>query len=177
MSTIDLYTEHYRLRLMTPAMVTSRWVEWSSDSAIMRQLNAKTKKLSKADIQNYVAASTAKKLAIVGIFRRSDGDHVGIYEVLFDQTHRNANLDILIDINRYGLSDVLTETNPVLLAHLQQRFGADKAAIVIPKTYVAMIRYMAEAGWKQEGILRVEYPPARGGQRIDGLQFGKILKI
>ena len=100
-----------------------------------------------------------------------------VYEVLFDQTHRNANLDILIDITRYGLSDVLTETNPVLLAHLQQRFGADKAAIVIPKTYVAMIRYMAEAGWKQEGILRVEYPPARGGQRIDGLQFGKILKL
>lgn len=175
MSTIDLVTENFRLSLMKPEMVTDRWVEWTNDRVIMRQINSKPKKLSKSDIQNYVLDATLKRRAIVGIFRRVDQEHVGLYEILFDQAHRNVNFDILIDFKRFSLPAVIDETLTALMNDVKLRFGAEKAVILAPESYSELILYLERSDWHREGILRSEFPNANGAKRLDGLHFGKIL--
>ena len=91
--TIDLFTPNYRLRLMTPAMVTDRWIGWTADRSLMNKLNSKTLKLKKADVQRYVASVVGGQRTIVGIFRLTDGDHAGLYEIALDRRHRIASLD------------------------------------------------------------------------------------
>lgn len=174
-TTIDLFTPNYRLRLMTPAMVTDRWVSWTADKSLMAKLNSKTLKLKKPDVQRYVASAIAGRRAIIGIFRLTDGDHAGLYEIALDQRHRIANLDVLVDLKRYRLHEVLTETDPVLLAHLKIRFGVQKAAAMVPATFVDAIRHFETAGWLREGVLRAEYPAVEAGKRVDVVQFGQLL--
>jgi hypothetical protein len=172
---IDLFTPNYRLRLMTPAMVTDRWVGWTADRSLMNKLNSKTLKLKKADIQRYVASVTSGRRAIIGIFRLADGDHVGLYEIALDHRHRVANLDVLIDLKRYSLNDVLSETDPVLLADLKNRFGVHKAAAMVPITFKEAIGHFESAGWLKEGVLRAEYPAVEEGKRTDAVHFGQLL--
>jgi hypothetical protein len=173
--TIDLLTPNYRLRLMTPAMVTDRWVGWTADKSLMGKLNSKTLKLKKPDVQRYVASAIAGRRAIVGIFRLTDGDHAGLYEIALDRRHRIASLDILVDLKRYGLREVLTETDPVLLADLKNRFGVEKASVMVPVTFVEAIRHFESAGWMKEGLLRAEYPAVEEGKRTDVVHFGQLL--
>lgn len=173
--TIDLFTPNYRLQLMTPAMVTDRWVGWTADRSLMGKLNSKTLKLKKADLQRYVSSAIAGKRAIVGIFRLTDGDHAGLYEIALDRRHRIASLDILVDLKRYSLHGVLSETDPVLLADLKNRFGVQKASAMIPATYVDAIRHFESDGWLKEGVLRAEYPGVEAGKRTDAVHFGKLL--
>ena len=175
MSTIDIVTENFRLCLMKPEMVTDRWVEWTNDRSIMRQINSKPKKLNKSDIQNYVLHATLNRRAIIGIFRRLDHEHVGLYEILFDQAHRNANFDVLIDFKRFNITDVIDETLPALVNDVKKRFGAEKAVILAPESYSELLRYLEGSDWQREGVLRSEFPNANGAKRLDGLQFGKIL--
>lgn len=174
-ATIDLFTPNYRLQLMTPAMVTDRWVGWTADRSLMRKLNSRALKLKKADVQKYVASAIAGNRAIVGIFRLKDGDHVGLYEIALDQRHRVATLDVLVDLKRHALHAVLSETDPVLLSGLKIRFGVEKAATLVPATFTEAIRHFEEAGWLKEGVLRAEYPAIEAGGRIDVIQFGKLL--
>ena len=173
--TIDLFTPNYRLRLMTPAMVTDRWIGWTADRSLMNKLNSKTLKLKKADVQRYVASAIAGRRAIVGIFRLADGDHAGLYEIALDQRHRLANLDILVDLKRYSLEGVLGETDRVLLADLNIRFGVQKAAALVPATFKEVIRHFESAGWLKEGILRSEFPGVEADERVDAVQFGQLL--
>lgn len=174
-NTIDLLSPNYHLLLMTPKMVTDRWASWTSDRSLMKRLNSKTLKLSKLDLQRYVISAIKGKRAIVGIFRRSDGDHAGLYEIVLDPRHHIASLDVLVDMKRYNLHSVLSETDPVLLGDLSRRFGVKKASVMLPETFVDAIRHFESAGWLREGLLRAEYPAVEAGKRVDVVYFGKLL--
>ena len=141
----------------------------------MNKLNSKTLKLSKLDLQRYVISAIKGKRAIVGIFRRSDGDHAGLYEIVLDPRHHIASLDVIVDMKRYSLHGVLSETDSVLLAELQGRFHVEKASVMLPTTYVEAIRHFELSGWQREGLLRAEYPAVEEGKRVDVLYFGHLL--
>ena len=175
MATIEIQTQNYQLLLLRPEMVTDAWVSWVSNSALMRQVNARPRKATKADVQNFMLDAMAKQRAMIGVFTRPQGAHVGICEILFDQNHRNMNLEILIDFKVYNFNAVMDEILPPLLTELKSRFGAEKAAIVAPETYKIMLAYLAESAWHREGLLRAELPHATENRRINSVQFGLIL--
>ena len=175
MATIKIQTQNYQLLLMRPEMVTDTWVSWVSNSALMRQVNARPRKVTKADIQNFMLDATAKQRAIIGIFTRPQGVHIGICEILFDQAHRNMNLEILIDFKTYSFNAIMDEILPPLLSDLKSRFKAEKAVIVAPETYKVMLAYLGESAWHREGLMQSELPHATENRRINTVQFGLIL--
>ena len=175
MTTIKIQTQNYQLFLMRPEMVTDAWVSWVGNSALMRQVNARPLKATRADIQNFMLDATAKQRAVIGIFAHPQGTHVGICEILFDQAHRNMNLEILIDFKTYSFNAIMDEIMPPLLSELKSRFGAEKAVIVAPESYKAMLAYLVESSWHQEGVLRAELPHATESRRINTIQFGLLL--
>ena len=175
MAMIKIQTQNYDLLLLRPGMVTDAWVSWVSNSALMRQVNARPRKVTKADIQNYMLDATAKQRAVIGIFSRPQGTHVGVCEILFDQAHRNMNLEILIDFKTYNFKAIMDEILPPLLSELKSRFKAEKAVIVAPETYKVMLAYLAESAWHQEGVMQSELPHVTENRRINTVQFGLIL--
>jgi hypothetical protein len=175
MATLNLQTQNYHLALMQPNMITDAWISWANNGPIMRQVNAKTRKANRADIVDYVLDAMAKQRAILGIFSKSNAAQIGIVEVLFDQNHRNMNLDILIDFKTFNSKSVLDEILPALLGELKARFGAEKAVVVLPETYLALTSYFEESTWRKEGTLRSELPHATENRRINAVQFGLSL--
>lgn len=171
----ELLTRRFRLSPVSPDRVSDSWIRWTADPVMMSQLNARTAKLTRADLQRYVVSAYKRKRTIVGIYAKANGDHVGLYEAAIDQRNANVTLDVLIDQQRYDLSNVLSETDPVLLDYLAKERGVEKAVAQIVETYVPAIKHFEATGWLREGLLRQEYPAVAGNRRLDVIQFGRLL--
>ena len=175
--TSELTTKRFRLIPMTSDRVTDSWIKWTADADLMRQLNTRPLNMSRADLQRYVAGAPKRGRAIVGIFTKVGGEHIGLYETQGSAPqHANVTIDVFVDQNRYDLSNVLTETDPVLLRFLKQQYKAEKAVARLPETYLPAIRHFERTGWLKEGVMRKEYPAADGVGRVDVVQFGKLLE-
>lgn len=171
----EILTKRFRLTPITPEMVSDDWLRWTGDPQLMGQMNARVAKLTRTDLQRYLVESQRQKRAVVGIYGRKDGVHVGLYETEISQEHRNVTIDILVDQGRYDLAHVLRETDPALLTYLAGRFGLEKAVAKVVETYKPLILHLEQTGWLKEGILRQENPAATGIGRLDVIQFGKLL--
>lgn len=172
---LELLTRRFRLSPVGPDKVSENWLGWTRDSFLMAQLNMRPGKLSLVQIQQHVAAAWKGGKAVFGIYLRSHGDHVGLYEVALDRRNANATLDMLIDQHRYDLGDVLSETDPAILSFLAGSHGVEKAVVQLVETYEPAIRYYETANWRREGVLRQERQAVTGGHRLDVVQFGCLL--
>jgi hypothetical protein len=172
----ELLTRRFRLIPVSPDRVSDNWIKWTADPVLMSQLNARTAKLTRADLQRYVVSAYKRKRTIVGIYVKANGDHIGLYEAAIDPRNANVTLDVLIDQQRYDLSNVLSETDPVLLDFLARERGVEKAIALVVETYVPAIKHFEATGWKREGLLRQEYPAVDGKRRLDVIQFGRLLE-
>jgi hypothetical protein len=171
----ELLTKRFRLSPLTPDKVSDNWIRWTGDPVLMSQLNARTARLSRADLQRYVTAAWQRKRTILGIYAKANGDHIGLYEAAIDPRNANVTLDVLVDQQRYDLSNVLSETDPVLLEFLARQRGVEKAVAMVVETYIPAIRHFEATGWLKEGLLRQEYPAVAGNRRLDVIQFGRLL--
>lgn len=171
----EILTKRFRLTPITPETVSDEWLRWTADPELMRQMNARVLKLTRADLQRYLVAAQRQGRAVVGIYSRKDGAHVGLYETEISEEHRNVTIDVLVDQRRYDLSNVLRESDPALLSYLAARFGLEKAVAKVVETYGPAILHFEQTGWVKEGVLRQENPSASGAGRLDVMQFGKAI--
>jgi hypothetical protein len=164
----------YVLRIMTPALISDAWPRWLADAMIMRQINAKPYAVSKAQLAAYLTTMQARKIGVVGMFRRRDVTHAGVYEVQIDQTHRLANLSVLIDFKGHDIARVFGDTETELLQNLARLYAVDKAAMVVPASYKRFLPVPTTFGWSEEGRLRQEFHVVGSEDtRIDGICYGK----
>ncbi|MGE0006562.1 MAG: GNAT family N-acetyltransferase [Parvibaculaceae bacterium] len=172
--TRELLTKRFRLSPLSPDKVSDSWMKWTGDPLLMSQLNARVMKPSRADLQRYVAAAWQNKRILVGIYSRRDADHVGLYEAAVDARHANVTLDVLVDPQRYVLSNVLTETDPVLLDFFVKQYRIEKVIAKVVETNAPLIRHYEATGWLKEGILRQEVQSVAGNGRLDVVQFCRL---
>jgi RimJ/RimL family protein N-acetyltransferase len=154
--------------------VSDAWIGWSGDPLLTSQMNARASRLSRADLQRYVAAAWKSRRMIIGIYARAAGDHIGLYETSLDPRHGNVTIDTLVDQQRHVLSSVLTETDPVLLDFFFTQHRIDKAIAKVVETNTPLIHHYENTGWLKEGVLRQEVEAAVGGRRLDIVQFGML---
>lgn len=171
----ELLTKRFRLRPISPDKVSDNWLGWTRDPILMSQLNARAAKLSRADIQRYVATAWKDGRMIIGIYDRANVEHIGLYEIAIDRRHRNVTLDSLVDQQRYELATVLRETDRVLLDFLAREQRVEKAIAQVVETYTPAIRHFEATGWQREGLLRQERQAASGNHRLDVVQFGRLV--
>lgn len=170
----ELLTKHFRISPISPDKVSDAWIRWSGDPLLMAQANARAARLSRADLQRYVAAAWKSRRMIIGIYARATGDHIGLYEASLDPRHGNVTIDTLIDQQTNVLSSVLAETDPVLLDFFFTQHRVEKAIAKVVETNAALIHHYEKTGWLKEGVLRQEVEAAAGGRRLNMVQFGKM---
>ena len=171
----DPLTKRFRLSPITPDKVSDSWIRWTADPVLRAQMNAKVAKLSRADLQRYVVASWQNKRMVIGIYSRTNAEHVGIYEVAVDPRHANITVDALVDQQRYALPNVLAETDPALLEFFVKEHKIEKAIAQVVETNVPLIRHYEATGWSKEGVLRQEFQAVSGNRRLDVVQFGRLV--
>ena len=171
----DVRTKRFRISPISPDKVSDAWIRWTSDPVLMAQMNARVIKVTRADLQRYVAAAWKTKRMILGIYTLTDGDHIGLYEAAIDPRNANVTFDTLVDQQKFILPNVLSETDPALLEFLGKQLRLEKAVAQIVETNAPLIRHYEGTGWVKEGVLRQEVEAVAGGRRLDMVQFGRLL--
>lgn len=165
----------YILRIMSPRLISDAWSRWLADDMMMRQINAKSYHVGKSQLATYLTTMQARKIGVVGVFRRSDMVHAGIYEIQIDRPHRLANLSVMIDFQTHDIEKVFGDTEARLLQNLSSHYQVDKAAMVIPASHKRFLPIPFKFGWREEGRLRDEFGlVGSANARIDGVCFGKL---
>jgi hypothetical protein len=171
----ELLTKRFRLAPIGPDKVSDNWIRWCGDVILMSQVNARATTPTRADLQRYVAAAWKNRRIIIGIYALTNADHIGLYEAAVDPGHGNVKLDMLVDQQRYALSNVLSETDPALLDFFVKEHRIEKAIAQVVETNTAVIRHLEATGWRKEGVLRQEHVAVAGDRRLDAVQFGRLI--
>lgn len=171
---LNLVTERYTLRSLTPADVSDRWGGWSADPEIVQPLNIVQRRMSKEDLRGYAMRFDNVTKFLVGIFAKPMNLHIGFYAIEVSRIHANANFNIVIGDKSYWGKGVVNETRAALLDELFENRGVEKAyGMPLARNHPAVFNYKAQ-GWKLEGILIGQCKSIADGSRLDQFQFGML---
>lgn len=168
---LDMQCGGYRVRLMSPALVSDAWVRWLADPGIMRPRGARPVRASKEQIGQYVRRMHARQRAVIGIFDGVTHRHAGVLTLNFDRQHLLGLVDLLADTGIENYGRIAGDVMPCLLPRIAKRFRIEKFIAQIPETDVHALAYFASSDWQLEAVLADEIPGLDAGSRLDVRQF------
>jgi hypothetical protein len=168
---LDLLCGGYRVRLMSPRLVSDEWARWLADPQIMLPRGFRPRAANKQQLAQYVMRQHANQRAIVGIFDAASDRHLGILEMSFDRKHLIALVDLTVDTHSESLARVAEEVMPRLLTRISNRFGVEKYVAQLPETNTDALAYFSSSDWVREAELKDEVPGPEDGSRLNVVQF------
>jgi [ribosomal protein S5]-alanine N-acetyltransferase len=171
---INLTTERFLVRTLTPADASERWGAWSADPEVMGPLNVPVRPMSKDELMRYVARFDNNVGYLIGIFAKTLSLHIGFFVVEVNKLHASANFNLVIGDKQYWGKGVVNEVRAALLDEFFERRGIEKAyGTPLARNFPAIFNYKAQ-GWRLEGVLRGQCKAIAGGARLDQYQFGML---
>ncbi|MGH6948789.1 MAG: GNAT family N-acetyltransferase [Kiloniellales bacterium] len=170
---IELETENYYLRTLTPADVTPSYVAWAKDPDVMEGLNLPPRDISRERLQKYVQTFDGKSRFHLGIFDRKDDRFIGFYAVYTERAHKLGNINVVVGDRAYWGKKVVLETRAAIIDFLFDRIGCDKVwGMPVARNLPSVFNYQAQ-GYSCEGVLKKHRVSPRG-ERVDQYVFGLL---
>jgi hypothetical protein len=168
---LDLRCGAYRVRLMSPRLVSDDWARWLADPRIMLPRGVKPRNVSRQQLGQYVMRMHANQRAVIGIFDAESDRHLGVLEMTVDRKHLIAMVELMVDTQRESLAQVAGEVLPFLLPRISRKFGLEKYVVQVPETNREAIAFFSTSDWILEAELVDEVPGAGDGSRLTVTQF------
>ena len=168
---LDLRCGGYRVRLMSPRLVSDDWARWLADPRITLPRGFKPRIVSREQLGQYVTRMHANQRAVIGIFDAESDRHLGVLELIVDRKHLIAMVELMVDTERESLARVAGEVLPFLLPRVSRKFGLEKYIVQVPDTNKEAIAFFSASDWILEAELVDEVPGTREGDRLTVTQF------
>ena len=170
---VHLETERFRLRTLARADASQRFLDWSADVEIKRNLNLGPRRLTADELCRYIEDFDNQTRFLLGIFDKANDLHIGIYAVYFDPLHAAAETIVVIGDRDYWGKKVVIETRSALIEFLFERVGIEKVwGRPLARNFAAVYNYRA-LGFTCEGVLHKQLR-APDGTRVDQYFFGLL---
>ena len=171
---INIVSNGFLLRSLTPDDVTPRFVEWLNAPEMMAGLNLSNIHFDEEQLRQYIKQFDHKKHYFIGIFDVKTKKLLGFYTLDINLVHKVGNITAGIGEKMHPAKTVLWATIDALLDYFYQFRNVDKiSARVLAKNYAMLFcfvrnpRFVLEAKLKKECI-----GPA--GERMDILLFSSF---
>ncbi len=169
-----LETERYRLRILTPADATPRYLGWLNDPQVTRYLESRHRPNGLDDIRAYITSHDGHAGFLLGIFTKT-GEHVGNYSMRIDLPNAVGTLGVMIGDRDHWGRDVVLETRAAMLHYAFETLRLHKVCGACLSTNLPAIYNYRRQGWAHEGIRR-EQAIGDGGSRVDVVMFGMLAR-
>lgn len=171
---VDIRTERFRLRSLTPIDASERWLKWSVDPDVMGPLNVPIQPMSRRELEAYIAGFDNLNRYVIGIFTGAENRFIGFYMITVERQHLTANFNVLIGDKDYWGQKVVNETRAALLDFLFTERGVEKAyGRPLARNFPAVFNYKAQ-GWRLEGVFHGQVKSVADGSRLDQYHFGML---
>ncbi len=159
---VELESEKYILRSLTPGDLTDQFVSWFGDRDVMEFVDLPFN-LNLEKTTEMVARYDNRKNFILGIFLKEDGSCIGYHHAYCNELGRNARIAVVIGDKDFWGKGVILETRPILLDFLFNTLSLHKVyGAVFARNLPAVFNYKT-LGFRCEGVLKEECPDNKGG--------------
>ena len=118
-------SEHCTVRELEPADACETICGWMADPAIAKALNAPVRALSMDDLRKYIAQHDRVDGHLLGVFKRSTGELIGLWSVYVDWEQSEFLVNVLIPGKIDGEYGALNETGRPLYAIMFEDCGLE----------------------------------------------------
>lgn len=168
---VDLLTDRFHIRSITPGDVSERWCQWTADPLAAFLLNAPRRPLDIAQLRAHVESIDQIDRILVGLFNRHTGLHVGVIAADFIDDRRRIMPSILIGEGEYRNVGVMTEIRDTFGDFAFDNLPFESAVASVLAHNEVMIKIMESRGWKFLRRLEREKKRADGRGYIDVLVY------
>lgn len=171
---MHIETENYLLRPLSSDDVNEGWGGWLTDAVTADQLNAPCRRLSREELNEYVARFDRQDRWLLGIFHKPSARHIGIFTAQASVNGRAVLWNVLIGEKGYRSAWGLRELKEVRVAvgryfFFERGFEAAIASVVAHNK--PMIAFLKVAGWELAKATPDLVQSARGGGPVEVLTF------
>ena len=163
-----------RLRVLTPADVSDRYLSWLNDVEVTQYLEARFTEPTMESVRGYVERMNASPHDLfLGIFLKEADVHIGNIKLgSVDRHHARADVGIVIgDRGSWGRG-FATEAIKTLTTYAFDTLKLHKLWCGLYETNEGSRRAFLKAGWFEEGRLRQH--SGYDGRWVDEVQMGCI---
>lgn len=170
---LQLETERFLLRSLTPADATSTYVGWWNDPEVQEGLNSAARDWDRQRAVEHISDFNNKTSFHLGIFCKDTDRMIGFFAAFPRPVAKVAKTNIVIGEKDYWGQHVVQEVRARMLSFLFEVMGMEKVKGEIQgRNYPSIFNYKA-MGFTCEGVLRSEIKRFDGG-RTDVFVFGLL---
>lgn len=165
-------TQRLRLRTLTAADVTDRYLSWLDDPEVTRHLELRFHRHTPEDVRAFVEQMNAcPDTLLLGIFTKDGDTHIGNIKLgPVDRHHERAEVGIMIgDRGTWGRG-YASEAIRALTDYAFDGLGLHKVSCGLYAANEGSRRAFLKAGWFEEGRRRDHW--SCDGRRQDDVQMG-----
>ena len=171
---INLTTERFFVRTVTPADASERWCDWSGDPEVMGPLNVPARRMTKDQLTRYIAGFDNDRGHLIGVFTKAMSQHIGFFMIEANKLHANASFNLVIGDKHYWGKGVVNEVRASLLDEFFEQRSVEKAyGTPLARNFPAVFNYKAQ-GWRLEGVMHGQCKSCVDGARLDQYHFGML---
>jgi len=165
---IRLATARFRLRTLSAADVTPRYVAWVNDPAINRYLEVRWQPQTPESVGAFVASHNNVASFLFGIFT-PDATHIGNFSLTTEPQHRRGLVGVMIGDKDYWGAGVVLETRAAILDFCFDSLHLEKVSAGCYASNRAAIYNFRRQAWQLDGVRKRH--AVDGANRIDTLHY------
>ena len=168
---LELRTERFVLRALTPDDVGQTYVDWLNDPEINRYLEVKVPQTIES-VRAYVAGHDLQRGVLFGIFD-ADGRHIGNVSLIIEAKHELGIVGVMIGERDYWGQNVVQEARKAVIDYAFGELELFKLSGGCKSSNRPAVYNYQRQGWTLDGI-RKAHNVDRTGKRVDIVYFGKF---
>lgn len=157
----------YLLRTINADDASDRWGSWMTDPEVVYMLNAPARKLTKADLVDYINRFDQSSRVLLGIFEQRSGLLIGFLTIDIDRAKGQFLVNMLIGEPEYRNKGVTNHITVPFRNYFFETLGLKKmVATALARNHV-IIHYLLKTGWKLEKTLKRRVKSHADGTMLD----------
>jgi [ribosomal protein S5]-alanine N-acetyltransferase len=165
---VQLKTDRFILRTLTPKDATERYANWLTDPEVNRFLQVRHAPPSRPELVSYIESHDGFNNYCFGVFTKS-GLHIGNFRIALRREHANANMSVMIGDKDYWGSKTVLECRSALLDFLFNEQDVYKVQGGCTANNAAALYNYRRQGWKLDGIQAEQF--IVDNKRVDLVYF------
>jgi hypothetical protein len=172
---IMIDTPNYIVRTLEESDDMGNWGEWIADPNTARMLNAPPRKMTADDFKKYVRRFDRVESHLIGIFRREDGQLVGMFSNYIDWKRSDFVMNLIIGEVPERKTHVRHETSWRVNRYFFEGLDLKFQRATTVSTNIPAIRALEEKNWTLAG--RTAKASADGKGIVDILLYTRSREV